>query len=129
MIGPQGKVLVVNQNGDSWSLPKGHIDPGEDARTAAAREIAEEAGITQLEFVKELGSYQRYRINKGGQGDDTSNLKTITMFLYKTSETALQPTDPHNPEARWVAPEEVAVLLTHPKDRAFYERVLPEIPS
>ena len=22
------KILVVNQNHDSWSLPKGHIDPG-----------------------------------------------------------------------------------------------------
>lgn len=28
-----------------WSLPGGHIEPGEAARTAALREIAEETGI------------------------------------------------------------------------------------
>lgn len=127
VVGPHGKVLVVNQNGDSWSLPKGHIDPGEDARTAAEREIAEESGITQLTFVAELGQYQRYKIGKGGQGDDTSNLKTITMFLYKTGQTELAPTDPHNPEAKWVSPQEVAALLTHSKDRAFFESILPQI--
>ena len=32
------QVLVVNQNHDSWSLPKGHVDPGETAFEAAKRE-------------------------------------------------------------------------------------------
>lgn len=127
VVGPQGKVLVVSQNGDSWSLPKGRIDSGEDARTAAEREIAEESGITKLTFVKELGSYQRHRIGKGGKGEDASELKTITFFLYQTDETQLNPLDPHNPEARWLAPEDVADLLTHPKDKAFYQSVLPQI--
>lgn len=43
----QGLILVVaQQNGRSWSLPKGHIDEGEDAETAAIREIEEESGIS-----------------------------------------------------------------------------------
>ena len=33
------KILIVNQNYDSWSLPKGHIDSGETALEAAKREI------------------------------------------------------------------------------------------
>ena len=40
-----GQVLVVNQKGTSWSLPKGHVEEGEDALSAARREIFEEAGI------------------------------------------------------------------------------------
>lgn len=127
VIGPDGRVLVTNQNGDSWSLPKGHIDPGEDARTAAARETAEETGITQLTYVKDLGSYERYRTGKGGKGEDKSDLKTIIMFLYTTKETDLQPTDEHNPEAQWVVLEEVANLLTNPKDKAFFESVIDQV--
>ncbi|MCK4247280.1 MAG: NUDIX hydrolase, partial [Methanomicrobia archaeon] len=30
VINEDNQVLVVNQNGNSWSLPKGHIDYGED---------------------------------------------------------------------------------------------------
>ncbi len=126
IINQRGLVLVVNQKGTSWSLPKGHIEDGEDAKTAAIREIEEESGLTQLEFIADLGSYQRHRIGKAG-GDDTSELKTITMFLCRTSETKLNPLDPENPEARWVRPDEVATLLTHPKDQEFFRGVLPKI--
>lgn len=122
-----GKVLVVSQRGDSWSLPKGHIDPGENERQAAEREIAEETGVTKLTFVKELGTYDRFRIKRGGHGEDTDALKTMTFFLYTTDQDDLQPTDPHNPEARWVAPEDVADMLTHQKDKDFFESTLKEV--
>jgi ADP-ribose pyrophosphatase YjhB (NUDIX family) len=119
VLNEQGQVLVVNQNGNSWSLPKGHIDPGEDARMAAERETKEESGISQLSYVEDLGNYQRYRIGIDGK-EDKSELKTITMFLYKTSQMELRPEDPDNPEARWVDKDDVEELLTHPKDKEFY---------
>lgn len=114
-----GHILVVSQHGTSWSLPKGHIDPGEDSLTAAKREIYEESGIRDLQLIRELGTYQRHKIGLNGH-DDPSELKTITMFLFRTNQTALQPTDPHNPEARWVPQSQVAALLTHPKDKQFF---------
>jgi len=117
----EGEVLVVSQHGTSWSLPKGGIENGEDALAAAKREIYEESGIEDLELVRELGVYERYRIHPKG-GDDTSELKEITMFLFKTKQNSLRPIDPGNPEARWVKSDEVAELLTHPKDKAFFLR-------
>ena len=119
----EGKILVVNQRGTSWSLPKGHIEQGEDALQASRREIQEESGITDLTFIKELGTYDRFKIGKDG-GEDTSELKTLHMFLYTTNENNLKPTDPDNPEARWVEVEEVAQLLTHPKDKEFFLKIL-----
>ncbi len=117
------EVAVVSQKGDSWSLPKGHVDPGETPREAAEREVREETGITELAFARELGSYERYRIGKGGVGEDEGELKRIHMFLFRTLQQALAPEDPMNPEARWVPIEQVGGLLTHPKDKAFFESV------
>jgi ADP-ribose pyrophosphatase YjhB (NUDIX family) len=127
VVGEDGNVVVVSQNGDSWSLPKGHIDEGESAQVAAMREIAEESGVTDLELVKELGTYKRYRIGRGGKGNDVTEEKVISMFLFKTGQHQLAPTDPRHPEARWVNPERVADLLTHPKDKEFFQGVLPEL--
>jgi ADP-ribose pyrophosphatase YjhB (NUDIX family) len=118
----EGEVLVVSQHGTSWSLPKGHIDPGESALVAAKREIYEESGIRELEFVRELGTYERHKIGVDG-GDDPSELKVITMFLFRTRETSLRPVDAENPEARWVEKSKVAGLLTHEKDKEFFRGV------
>jgi 8-oxo-dGTP diphosphatase len=41
---PSGVVLVFNRFRQVWELPGGLIDPGESARTAAARELLEESG-------------------------------------------------------------------------------------
>lgn len=119
VVNSSGLILVVSQHGTSWSLPKGHIEEGEDPLAAARREIREEAGITQLNYVRELGSYQRYKISATG-GEDRTELKTIHMFLFTTTEEALRPVDPDNPEARWVQRTAVADLLTHTEDKAFF---------
>jgi len=120
VLNPLGEVVVVNQQGTSWSLPKGHIDPGEDARAAALREIQEESGISTLEYVRDLGTYERYRIADDGVAEDKSELKRMHMFLFTADKVDLVPQDPENPEARWVAVDEVASLLTHPKDKEFF---------
>ena len=121
VVNGRGEILVVSQHGTSWSLPKGRIEAGEDRLSAALREIHEESGITELEFVEELGSYRRYKLSGAG-GEDRSEQKTIHMFLFRTNEEALAPLDPENPQALWVDKTEVAELLTHPKDREFYRR-------
>lgn len=121
VLNSKKEVLVVNQNNNSWSLPKGHIDPGEDALGAAIREIYEESGIKEedLILIKDLGSYERYRIALDG-GDDESELKIIYMFLFESKSEKLRPVDPANPEAIWVERDKVVEMLTHKKDKEFF---------
>ncbi len=126
VLDARGRVLLVSQHGTSWSLPKGHVEPGEDALCAARREIYEESGVSRLELVRELGTYQRHRIGKDG-GEDESELKTIHLFLFRTTQTALAPVDPDNPEARWVEPRRVAELLTHPKDKQYFLSIIESV--
>ncbi len=122
VLNDRGEVLVVNQNHRSWSLPKGHIDPGEDELEAARREIYEESGVQKLELVKKLGSYHRFKLGLD-EKDDKSEMKTITLFLFRSSQKELKPIDPKHPEARWVPKEKVSQFLTHPKDKAFFEKI------
>ncbi len=126
VLNKDNMVLVVNQRGTSWSLPKGHIEKGENKITASIREIAEESGVTNLTLIKELGFYERYKIGLNG-GEDKSELKKIHMMLFKTTDMKLHPTDPNNPMAVWVHPDEVTNVLTHPKDKEFFQQIRPSI--
>ncbi len=126
LIGPTNQIGVVSQHGTSWSLLKGTLEKGEGKLTALKRELKEEAGINKFDVIKELGTYERYMIGKNG-GEDKSEHKTITFFLCTTDQKNLKPQDPENPEARWIDPQKVAELLTHPKDQQFYIQVLPQV--
>lgn len=72
-------------------------------------------------MVKNLGSYERTSIGAPGE------FKTITIFLFKTSETQLKPVDPVNPKALWVEKDKVADLLSHPKDKEFFLKILKDL--
>ena len=132
----KGLVLIVKQIGKpqpegkrsvssfSWSLPKGHVEKGETFPEAARREIYEESGVKELEFVKELGVYERHRLGPNGKEDDKTELKRIHIFLFTTKQNELKPIDPNNPEARWVTKEKALEMLTHPKDREFFMGVV-----
>lgn len=125
VLNARGEVAVADQGSVYYSLPKGHIDPGETPREAAEREIREETGITKLEFVRELGVYERYKGVPNSDADDTSEMKRIHLFLYRTTQEELVPEDPAHPRALWVPKEKVADMLNHPKDRDFFTSVLP----
>lgn len=126
VLNKKGQVLVVNQRGVSWSLPKGHIEEGEEVLAAARREIHEESGLTDLTLVKPLGSYERLRLGHR-QGETGAEMKHLTFFLFQASQEELKPIDPDNPEARWVERDQVTTLLTHPKDREFFNQILQDL--
>jgi ADP-ribose pyrophosphatase YjhB (NUDIX family) len=127
VIGPGNKIVVVSQNGDSWSLPKGHIEESEDAEQAAVREIQEETGIQDVKVIDVVGAYERTRIGKGGIGENFDDIRHITMFLCITNQAELEPIDPANPEAIWLSVQDVADKLTHPKDKEFFHTITPKI--
>ncbi len=121
MLNKEGKVLVVQQQMNTWSLPKGHVDSGEDILETAKREIYEESGITELKYVKKFGVYERNTLA------NIDELKTIHILLFRTKQTNLKPVDSKNPKALWVDKDEVADILTHPKDKEFFLSVVEEI--
>tara|TARA_A100001015_G_C14980745_1_gene709335 strand:- start:853 stop:1587 length:735 start_codon:yes stop_codon:yes gene_type:complete len=121
------KVLIVNQKGNSWSLPKGHVEKKESLIQAAYREIFEETGITSLELIHYLGSYTRYKIGKIPNTEDTSEKKEIHLYLFLTSQSVTIQNDPDNPISKWVSINDVSNYLTHNSDKKYFESLIPTI--
>lgn len=93
------------------ALPKGHIDPGEDAETAALREVREEAGI-EAEIIEKLGDV-RYWYQRSGR----SIPKQVSFFMMRYVGGSPDDHDDEVEIARWVPLEEAERLLTFQGER------------
>ncbi len=60
------EILLIQDSKGRWTVPKGHIEPGENARTTAIREIGEEAGLHHIQVLAWLGKihFKYRRVNK-----------------------------------------------------------------
>ncbi|MCG2792254.1 MAG: NUDIX domain-containing protein [Weeksellaceae bacterium] len=80
----ENKILFIHRLG-KWDLPKGKIEKGESKELAAAREVQEECGISDLDMKNFINStYHIYT-----ERDGTKVLKTTYWFemLYRGNET------------------------------------------
>ncbi len=56
------EILLIQDAKNRWTIPKGHIEEGEQAKETAAREIREETGLEKLRVLNWLGKINfRYR--------------------------------------------------------------------
>lgn len=118
ILNKHNKIALVEQKNNIWSLPKGHVEPNESHLDAAKREIYEETGINELTFIQKIGQYSRYKIAKD-LSEDHSELKTIVLYLFKTTQQELCPKDPDNPSSKWVSFNELINSLSNSKDKSF----------
>lgn len=71
---------VQVKDGTVLALPKGHIEEGESAQDAAAREVAEETGLT-VEPVRKLGDVKYWYVRKWSDGERV--FKVVSFFLFR----------------------------------------------
>ncbi len=56
------EILLIKDSKGRWTIPKGHVEPGEEIGAAAEREIREETGLNDMEVYSYLGKVNfRYR--------------------------------------------------------------------
>jgi len=118
-LADDGRVMVALTREPDWPqfiLPKGGVEKGENLEEAARREIAEEAGLTDLHLLCKLG--QRERL-------DSTRTRWITAhyFLFATRQLVGRPTDPaYRYQLSWapldalpgfVWPEQLELIQTH----------------
>jgi len=119
--------------GSWWQMPQGGIDPDEDPRKAALRELEEETGIRTVEFVAEHPEWLRYDLPPsligkawGGRWRGQRQKWFLLRFLGDDSEVNLSPPSAHQPEFdawRWALLDELPALIV-PFKRDVYAKVI-----
>lgn len=94
-----------------WSLPKGHIEPGETPEQAAVREVAEETGI-KSEITRSLGVIDFWFMASGKRIH-----KTVHHFLFTEVGGKLAPQVTEVDDVAWFALEEIVSKLAYPDER------------
>ncbi|MHA3704872.1 NUDIX hydrolase [Jatrophihabitans sp. YIM 134969] len=98
-----------------WSLPKGHVEPGETREQAAVREVEEETGISGV-IVAELGTIDFWFVADGRRVH-----KTVHHFLLRATGGELSDEDVEVTEVAWVPLPAISAKLAYPDERTLVD--------
>jgi 8-oxo-dGTP pyrophosphatase MutT (NUDIX family) len=99
-------VVVHRPRYDDWSLPKGKLDAGEHALTAAVREIGEETGLRVVVGRRSLRT--SYPVPEG--------VKRVDYWVMQAVGGTFEPNHEVD-ELRWLPVDAAAALCSHEPDR------------
>lgn len=139
LLNVRGDVLVARRNDvadEAWQMPQGGIDPGEEPRAAALRELKEEIGTDKVEIVAESDGWLRYDLPQELRGRGRhkrwrgQRQKWFVMrFTGADSDIDLDTEHPEFSAWKWVAVRELPGLVVSFKRQVYVEllRKFPEI--
>lgn len=114
---PRGAIIgrTDRQGRLLWSLPKGHIEPGETAEQAAVREVAEETGIIGV-ILAELGTIEFWFVAEGRRVH-----KTVRHYLLRATGGSLSDADIEVSEVAWVPLSDLRAQLAYPDEQGLVD--------
>jgi 8-oxo-dGTP pyrophosphatase MutT (NUDIX family) len=96
-------LLVNSERNGIWGFPKGHIENGESETETARREIFEETGIKNIEFIKNFRQEDVYIINSAASCTDERQVEKHSIyFLVSALEDTLNFDKNEISELKWV---------------------------
>lgn len=96
-------LLVYSKRNNEWGFPKGHIEPDETEIETAKREIKEETGITDIEFINKFRCIDTYKI-KGTLSNTKNRIidKNVIYYLARTKEDFKGSVDDEIGQGKWL---------------------------
>jgi ADP-ribose pyrophosphatase YjhB (NUDIX family) len=93
------QILLMQDAKNRWTIPKGHVEPNEDPRDTAAREITEETGLQEMKVYSWLG-----KVNFRYRREHTLVLMTMHIYLVEAQgdSNKLKPEEWLN-DIKWLA--------------------------
>jgi putative (di)nucleoside polyphosphate hydrolase len=133
VLNREGKIFVgnrIDQTIESWQMPQGGIDPGEEPRETALRELNEEIGTTKVEFLREHPDWLLYDlppqlVGVAWQGKYRGQkLKWFAVrFVGSDADVNLKTEHPEFSDWKWVDLGDLLGLIV-PFKRATYAQVI-----
>lgn len=123
---PEGpRYLLIHDAYGKWGFPKGHLDHGESAETAARREVLEEAGLDQLVLHTHLG-----RIDWHFRFRGRLIHKFCDFFLYESRSGEPVPERGEGiTSCRWCSAEDAIETISYANARELLEHAIERVPA
>lgn len=102
------RLLMIHDSYNRWTFPKGLIEPGEDGRDAAVRELAEETGVGGR-ILSELGVVRYFYTRP----DKELVRKQVWFYLVEATGEEIKPQLEEIAGARWVSLEQAKKMLAY----------------
>lgn len=99
-----------------WGFPKGHIEPGEDERTAAWREVREEAGL-EVEIIDGFREIDGYTFTRKSEPVEKQSVYFVAQARDRNSRISWEHSD-----MIWLPFEEALVQLGYEGGRAILKK-------
>ncbi len=117
--------LLIRDSYGNWGFPKGHLERGEHADSAALREVMEETG---LEAVSVIGAIETIEWQFRFRG--TLIHKNCQFFLMEAAAAATKPQKSEGITAcRWATVDEAQDLIRYANARAVLRHAHDMLPS
>jgi len=137
LVNMDGKVFVgqrIDNKVEAWQMPQGGIDPGEDPRATALRELEEETGIVSahVEIIAHSREEHFYDLPPelvgktwGGKYRGQRQVWFLARFLGKDGDVNIATAHPEFNAWKWLDPDLLPEMIV-PFKKKLYRDILKE---
>jgi len=116
--------LILDYGYDYWGFSKGHMERGENSKETALREVEEETGIKDLNFIENFEEKSEYSYEVNGEKifkkdnknfsslNDKNIFKIVSYFLAETKTKKIAISSEHK-AYKWLTYQDAFEKLTY----------------